>query len=79
MAKSKYIVYHFISNDVAFESVNDSPENLVKDNSVVEEVQTLEMMSSPTNRNDGDNAGAYQILRIPHLHRVCLLLIGLCI
>ncbi|XP_049389398.1 uncharacterized protein LOC125853709 [Solanum stenotomum] len=67
LAESDYIVDNAISTDAAFESVNDNPETLVKDDSAVEDVQTLEMMQSPIDRNDGDNAGAYQILGISSL------------
>ncbi|KAL3350415.1 hypothetical protein AABB24_023071 [Solanum stoloniferum] len=67
LAESEYIVDNAISTDAAFESVNNNPETLVKDDSAVEDVQTLEMMQSPIDRNDGDNAGAYQTLGISSL------------
>ncbi|KAH0727324.1 hypothetical protein KY284_003189 [Solanum tuberosum] len=67
LAESEYIVDNAISTDAAFELMNDNPETLVKDDSAVEDVQTLEMMQSPIDINDGDNAGAYQILGISSL------------
>ncbi|PHT27676.1 hypothetical protein CQW23_32726 [Capsicum baccatum] len=53
-------------SDNALESMIDNPESIVKENSVVEEAQPLEMMESPI-RHDEDNVGAYQILGISSL------------
>ncbi|KAM3362074.1 hypothetical protein P3S68_016928 [Capsicum galapagoense] len=52
--------------DNALESMIDNPESIVKEISIVEEAQPLEMMESPI-RHDEDNAGAYQILGISSL------------
>ncbi|KAM3325681.1 hypothetical protein P3S67_000806 [Capsicum chacoense] len=52
--------------DNALESMIDNPESIVKEISVVEEAQPLEMMESPI-RHDEDNIGAYQILGISSL------------
>ncbi|XP_047260550.1 uncharacterized protein LOC124893692, partial [Capsicum annuum] len=59
--------------DNALESMIDNPESIVKEISIVEEDQPLEMMESPI-RHDEDNAGAYQILEISSL--VLSLLVG---
>ncbi|XP_004231381.1 uncharacterized protein [Solanum lycopersicum] len=62
-----YIADNAISTDAKHESVNGNPEILVKDDSAVEDAQTVEIMQSPIDRNDGANAGAYQILGISSL------------
>lgn len=49
--------------DAALESVNNNPENLVKDDSAGENAQTLEMLQPSI----GGNGGAYRILGISSL------------
>lgn len=68
LAESKsFITDNAISTDAALESVNDNPESLVKDDSAVEDAQPVEMLQSSIDRHDGDNVGAYRILRISSL------------
>ncbi|XP_055815999.1 uncharacterized protein LOC129885662 [Solanum dulcamara] len=68
MAESKsYTADNAVSTYAALESVNDTPESLVKDDSAVEDAQTLEMLQSPIDRHVGENVGAYRILGISSL------------